>query len=129
MPYLSPSLAMDFLRESMKAAAPPELKPYDWLMHHWLLTELPVQKHATLLPASEKEQFPLVAYSHGLMGNSELYSYQAVSLASQGVLVLMVNHLDGSAPIAEHHDGSRVPYNHDLINLYKAGKELEYTRK
>jgi Platelet-activating factor acetylhydrolase, isoform II len=129
MPYLSPSIALEFLQESFKAAAPPELKPYDWLLHHWLLAELPAQRHASLLPASEKEQFPLVAYSHGLMGNADLYSYQAVSLASQGVLVLMVNHLDGSAPVAEHVDGTRVTYNHDLIQIWKDGKELEYTRK
>eukprot|EP00797_Seminavis_robusta_P023670 Sro390_g132960.2 (483) ;mRNA; r:58774-60222 len=126
-PYLSPSLAMEFLQESMKAAAPPPLKPYDWLMHHWLLTELPIQKHAALVPQTTK--FPLVVYSHGLMGNADIYSYQAMSLATQGMLVLMINHLDGSAPVAEHHDGSKITFDYDTLQLWKDGKKKEYTRE
>lgn len=129
MPYLHPSLAIEFLQESMKAAAPPELKAYDWLLHHWLLAELPAQRHAGLMPSSEKETFPLVVYSHGLMGNYDLYSYQAMSLATQGVLVLMLNHLDGSAPIAEHKDGSRITFDYDIVQLWKDGKEEEYVRE
>lgn len=129
MPYLLPSLAVEFLQESMKAAAPPPLKAYDWLMHHWLLTELPIQQNATLLDSATKEKFPLVVYSHGLMGNADIYSYQAMSLASQGNLVLMVNHLDGSAPVAEHADGQRVTFDYDIVQLWKDGKEVEYVRK
>ena len=113
----------------MKIAGPPPLKAYDWLMHHWLLAELPIQMHAPLLSASEKAGFPVVVYSHGLMGSADLYSYQAMSLASQGMLVLMVNHLDGSAPVAEKHDGSRIMYDYDIIELWKEGKHEEYARE
>jgi hypothetical protein len=131
MPYLSPSLALEFLRESMKIAGPPPLKTYDWLMHHWLLTELPIQPHAKLLDAGQATAaaFPVVVYSHGLIGSADLYSYQAMSLASQGVLVLMVNHLDGSAPVAERHDGSRIKFDSDIVQLYFDGKKEEYARK
>jgi hypothetical protein len=52
-----------------------------------------------------------------------------MSLASQGMLVLMVNHLDGSAPVAEKHDGSRVLYDYDIIELWKDGKHEEYARE
>jgi len=40
---------------------------------------------------------PLAFYSHGLTGSSSLYSYQAISLASEGYLVMCMEHRDGSA--------------------------------
>lgn len=129
MPYLSPSLALEFLQQSMIAGAPPPLKSFDFLMHNWLLTEIPVQQNAPLVSKATKGKLPLVVHSHGLMGNADVYSYQAMSLASQGMLVLMVNHLDGSAPVADHFNGTRVTYDHDMVQLWIDGKEEEYVRK
>jgi platelet-activating factor acetylhydrolase len=129
VPYMPPSIAIEFLKESMKVAGPAPLKTFDWLMHHWLLAELPIQTHAPLLDAAEKSTLPVVVYSHGLMGNADLYSYQTLSIASQGMLVLVVNHLDGSAPVAEKHDGSRVMYDYDIIELWKDKKYTEYAGK
>ena len=146
MPYLSssPQLALAFLQESMKAAAPAPIKAFDWLLHHWLEVEVPVEPNAPLLELEEKKedtedarqsttsqprQLPLVVYSHGLMGSADLYAYQTMSLASQGVFVLAVNHLDGSAPIAEHVDGKSITFDYDIIQLWHDGKKEDYVRE
>jgi Platelet-activating factor acetylhydrolase, isoform II len=142
MPYLSSINPTKFLKESMKAAAPKELKQYDWLMHHWLLVRIPLIPNATLKNSyddttktndkeqeqqQQKQRLPLIIFSHGLMGNSDLYTYQTMSLASSGFLVLLVNHLDGSAPVAQHYNGTHRTFDYSIVQLWLDGKHIEYT--
>jgi platelet-activating factor acetylhydrolase len=64
---------------------------------------LPAVKHglvrnAPALPAAARggRRFPVLVFSHGLGGNSEMYSALCGDLASHGVVVLAIEHEDGS---------------------------------
>jgi len=126
-PYLDPKTAADYCRHSMKFGAPPPLQSFGWILHTWRLTTLPVVEAAAL--AEDLSEMPLVVYSHGLGGALQVYSYQAMELASHGSVVLSLSHTDGSAP-AVSQPGSEKPleYDHDIKKLWDAGKKEEYVR-
>jgi predicted dienelactone hydrolase len=48
---------------------------------------------------------PIIVYLPGLGGNSEMHSYQTQSLAADGYMVLVVDHMDGSAASVLCKDG------------------------
>jgi platelet-activating factor acetylhydrolase len=56
----------------------------------------PAHLNAPLLPSSTKH--PLIIFSHGLAGTRTTYTQYCSALASQGYVVLAVEHRDGSAP-------------------------------
>jgi len=114
VPYLDPKLAKLICAQLMKLGAPPPLKEFGWILHTWCLHNLPIRRNATPV---DDETVPLVIFSHGLMGNANIYSHQGMSLASKGSCVLMINHSDGSSPIVEQQDGSIMHYNEEIIQV------------
>jgi pimeloyl-ACP methyl ester carboxylesterase len=129
MPLLKPHTSDHFCRETMMLGAPPPLKGFEWMLHTWKLTGVQAKRNARLLPASEQEQLPIVIFSHGLGGTSDIYSYQTMALAAHGFLVLSITHQDGSAPVVQRSDGSILTFDHKIANLGKDGKWVEYARE
>jgi dienelactone hydrolase len=127
IPYLSPYTAYDFCRQNMKNAAPPPLQDFDWILHTWRLTSVRAKRNASLLQG--KDRLPIVLFSHGLLGTAEVYSYQAMSLAANGNVVLQVNHQDGSAPVVRLSNGTTMLYDLTVRKLWSDGRELEYANE
>lgn len=68
----------------------------------WSLTnyiKIPVVKNTPLL-SSKTGPYPVCFFSHGLGGNTNIYSSIVGSLASCGVVVIAPEHRDGSCPVA-----------------------------
>jgi platelet-activating factor acetylhydrolase len=139
VPYLLPHTAHRFCQLSMKFAAPEPLKSFDWMLHHWLLTTLPVENVGSSSSVSTRIEEdseingddelqlptpPLVVFSHGLGGSADLYAFQAMELASHGAVVVSVNHKDGSAPIVDD-----VTLDENILQLYRDGRRVEYARE
>ena len=99
-------LSIQYLNSFVRITSPPALKKAGFFMHNWLLIRLNAQRNA--VPIQKK--FPIVVFSHGLIGSAELYSYMGMSLAANGNVVLMITHSDGSAPIMKLEDGTIVNY-------------------
>ncbi|TYZ67631.1 hypothetical protein PybrP1_011408 [[Pythium] brassicae (nom. inval.)] len=55
------------------------------------------------------KRWPLVVFSHGLGGTIDIYSAVTQQLASDGNIVVVVNHCDGSAAVTRMADG-RIEY-------------------
>lgn len=102
-PYLKAENAEAFCKETMKYGAPPPLKQFDWMLHNWRLARSPVTRNAQPLADTKS---PIIAFSHGLGGNADIYSYQTISLAANGYVVVVVEHSDGSGPVVSRQDGS-----------------------
>jgi len=49
-------------------------------------------------------------YSHGMGGNADMGAYAMRRLAAQGIIVVALEHQDGSANYARDEDGHRVPF-------------------
>ena len=116
VPHLRPETASDFCEQTMRHGSPPPLRKFHWMLHNWRLGTLggTVRRDARVMPPPSTSPsdggggWPVVAYSHGLGGSAELYSYQTIALASAGYVVLVVEHADGSAPVITRKDGSRL---------------------
>jgi pimeloyl-ACP methyl ester carboxylesterase len=126
IPYLNELSAIDYCNQFMRIGAPPSLQKYPlgWVLHAWRLTRLKVHPSAPLAETESKHssasaslKFPVVVFSHGLMGHADTYSYQTVSLAAQGYIVLVLTHLDGSAPAVRKVDGTILKYDTSLSTL------------
>ena len=65
---------------------------------------LPIHHH------QKKKKFPCIVYSHGLFGNTHLYTSIAHAMAEHGYIVVSLTHSDGSAVGAKSHDGNVIPY-------------------
>ncbi|WVW85391.1 hypothetical protein I302_107429 [Kwoniella bestiolae CBS 10118] len=60
---------------------------------------IPVHPYAPLLPPTASSgKYPLVIFSHGLAGTRHTYSQFCAGLASEGYVVLALEHKDGSGP-------------------------------
>lgn len=79
----------------------------------WLVSRLlgrlrmPVHPGAPLAQADSR--FPLVLFSHGLVGTRNTYSQFCSSLASEGCVVVAIEHADGSGPCVLR-DGKPFPF-------------------
>jgi hypothetical protein len=111
-PYLRKDTAAIFCEESMKTGAPPPLKAFSWMLHYWRLAKIPVKANAKPLDKVS----PIIAYSHGLGGNAELYTYQTMALAASGYVVLVLTHADGTAPVVRRKDGI-MKRNNDVVKV------------
>ncbi|KJX96596.1 platelet-activating factor acetylhydrolase 2 like protein [Zymoseptoria brevis] len=61
---------------------------------------LPAHRNAKLLdPPTSKGRWPVTVFSHGLAGSRNAYSYVCGDLASNGTIVIAMDHRDGSSPI------------------------------
>ncbi|KAH9570178.1 hypothetical protein CY35_02G027700 [Sphagnum magellanicum] len=59
-----------------------------------------------LVPKGEgdKQRLPVVIFSHGMWACRTTYSSTCIDVASHGYIVVAVEHLDGSAVMAQYHD-------------------------
>jgi len=65
---------------------------------YWIT--LPAHRNAKLLdPPTSNGRWPVTFFSHGLAGSRNAYSYVCGDLASQGMIVIALDHRDGSSPI------------------------------
>lgn len=141
--YLHPSTAQEFCQQTIRFGAPPPLKQFGWMLHTWRLARVPAHRNAPLLVPDEvvaaaaaslpplspvNTKLPLIVFSHGLGGSAELYSYQTMSLAAQGNVVLSLNHLDGSAPVVQLVNGTKSTFDFELGKLWLQGHHVEYVR-
>jgi len=55
-------------------------------------------------------KFPIVIFSHGLGGNRFVYTSVCGDLASHGILVVAVEHRDGTASVTTFNDGNHLFY-------------------
>jgi pimeloyl-ACP methyl ester carboxylesterase len=130
MPLLKPHTALEFCRETMKLGAPaPRLKAFSWMLHTWRLSGIQAKRNARLLPASEQKELPVVIFSHGLGGTSDIYSYQTMALAAHGFIVLSITHQDGSAPVVQRSDGSLLTFDHEIGKLGIGWNYAAYVRE
>ena len=117
--YLRPNLSHAFCEVNMQQGAPTPLKSFGWFTHYWNLIKLPAQYYLPLLGdgygdgfscatthPSDMKLLPMIIYSPGLGGSAETYSYQTLSLAARGFVVVVVEHGDGSLAIVPRKDGS-----------------------
>jgi platelet-activating factor acetylhydrolase len=107
VPQLEAENSKAFCEESMRYAAPPPLRSFAWILHTWRLARIPATRNAQ--PADRES--PIIAFSHGLGGNADIYTYQTISLAAKGYTVIMVEHSDGSAPVVSRQDASKIRRN------------------
>lgn len=68
---------------------------------------MPVYQDAPLAP--HDAQFPLVLFTHGLCGTRNTYSQYCSRLASEGYVVIAVEHADGSG-VCVVRDGKVYPF-------------------
>lgn len=65
---------------------------------YWIT--LPAHRNAKLLdPPTSHGRWPVTVFSHGLAGSRNAYSYVCGDLASNGMIVIALDHRDGSSPI------------------------------
>lgn len=62
--------------------------------------KIPAHRNAKILkPPTENERWPVTVFSHGLAGSRNMYSYICGDMASKGMVVIALDHRDGSSPI------------------------------
>jgi len=118
-PYLPPSIGKMLCSIFMKLASPPEMRNFGFVLQYWTLIYVALQKHAVPLSSINGGKIPMAVFSHGLYGTADIYSHQVMSMAANGIVVLVVNHSDGSAPIMKLEDGSFVNFNTDYEKVSK----------
>lgn len=112
--YFSSRMAREFVLRPAKEFIGDWARYVSWLLSHWTLVTLPMLRSAPLRAPAEQGRgtsplgFPVIVFSHGLLGTKELYSAVTMELASHGFIVLALQHMDGSSPIAVRPDGSVV---------------------
>lgn len=111
IPYLDPIYGEQICNQFMNIGSPPPLKKFGWILHNWLLAHVSGQRNAIPLESLDGEKLPMAVFSHGLVGTAEIYSFQGMSIAANGTVVLMITHSDGSSPVMKRADGSYVYYN------------------
>lgn len=62
--------------------------------------KLPAHRNAKILdPPTASKRWPVTMFSHGLAGSRNTYSYICGDMASNGMVVIAMDHRDGSSPI------------------------------
>lgn len=62
--------------------------------------KLPAHRNAEILePPTNSKRWPVTMFSHGLAGSRNTYSYICGDMASNGMVVIAMDHRDGSSPI------------------------------
>lgn len=78
---------------------------------------------AKTLAAEGKPSLPVIIFSHGLAGSSEVYSLVCKDLASLGNVVVAVEHEDQSGSYARTEEGK------DLFYAYNPPPDFDYNKK
>lgn len=69
-------------------------------LHQLYWIKLPAHRNAKLLePPTSNAKWPVAFFSHGLAGSRNAYSQICGDLASNGVVVIALDHRDGSSPV------------------------------
>jgi len=82
----------------------------------------PLSDHQDVQPNLEKGSLPVILFSHGLGGNAEVYTALCSHLASEGFVVVAIEHADGSGAYAVTHSEEEVFYT-------RPPSTMEYTRE
>jgi len=102
----------------MQIGSPPPLNFLPFLMDHLLLLRTSLIKGGSKAPIAVSRA-PVLVWSHGLTSTREQYLGIVGELASRGLIVLCVEHTDGSAALARFPDGGSIPYSHAEEELEK----------
>ncbi|KAF2215752.1 hypothetical protein CERZMDRAFT_81873 [Cercospora zeae-maydis SCOH1-5] len=71
-----------------------------WMPQQLYWISLPAHRNAKLLdPPTRHGRWPVAVFSHGLAGSRNAYSYVCGDMASNGMVVIALDHRDGSSPI------------------------------
>lgn len=71
-----------------------------WVPQQLYWINLPAHRNAKLLdPPTSSARWPVAIFSHGLAGSRNAYSYVCGDMASNGMIVIALDHRDGSSPI------------------------------
>ena len=71
-----------------------------WMPQQLYWINLPAHRNAKLLdPPTSNGRWPVAVFSHGLAGSRNAYSYVCGDMASNGMIVIALDHRDGSSPI------------------------------
>lgn len=71
-----------------------------WVSQQLYWIKLPAHRNAKLLePPTGSGRWPVTVFSHGLAGSRNVYSQICGDLASNGMIVIALDHRDGSSPI------------------------------
>lgn len=127
--YLQKDTADDICKQMMMVGAPGPLKRFVWMLDQWKLSRIHATRNGSVLkPEEKKDGWPVAIFSHGLLGGAFLYSYQTLSLASNGMIVLSVNHSDGSAIGLKTKDGMFQAYDSAISELNRDETLEEYVK-
>ena len=70
------------------------------LTQHLYWINLQAYRNAELLtPPTSNHRWPVTCFSHGLAGSRNAYSYICGDMASNGMIVIALDHRDGSSPV------------------------------
>jgi len=137
LPYLHPITALKICKILIEVALPAPLSELTCINHGLMLIHIYLAKpFAKPLDKLDEEQqdssgtgkIPIAIFSHGLIGNSSMYTHQCLSLASNGTVVLQIEHTDKSAVGVHMQDGSFLPYDETISKLDKDRKFAEKVR-
>lgn len=135
LPHLNKETAKKVCKSFVVNASP--CKSLSWILDNWQLSTIQAKRNAQPIQRNFSEEndevkncdkFPVVVFSHGLIGNVDIYSYQCMNLASNGSIVISVNHTDGSSIGMTTKDGSFLPYDPSLLPLYVEDR-VKYVRE
>lgn len=86
---------MSFLGAGAKTAA-----VLSWLPQNLFWIKIPAYRNARILePKTSNGRWPVTVFSHGLAGSRNAYSYICGDMASKGMVVIALDHRDGSSPV------------------------------
>ena len=92
-------------------------------------TFLPRSMMAAPPHSTQKNQFPLVLYSHGLTGTGEENALMLAYWASQGYVVAAIHHCDGSSHRARPRGREEILYHHPDYKNYDPNFRIEQIRR
>lgn len=71
-----------------------------FMPQHLFWIKLPAHRNATMLePPTTTKRWPVTMFSHGLAGSRNTYSFICGDMASKGMVVIALDHRDGSSPL------------------------------
>ena len=79
-------------------------------------------------PFHANKKIPVVVFSHGLGGSMEMYTQLCQQMASHGLVVIAMEHEDGSGAYAETPDGQTILYQRSDDTPYSRTKVLTFRR-